>query len=615
VSALHFLAPFALIALAPLAGIIILLYLLKLRRREVVVPSVFLWRRAVQDMQANAPFQRLQRNLLLLLQLLALAAMVFGLAAPFVLAARLGGKSVVIVLDASASMAATDVSPSRFAEAKTRALQITRGMNRRDEAALIVVASRAWVAVPFTRDLRKVQGAIREVQVTDCMTNMRDALLLAFSLAGKRPKATVYVVSDGGFGPLPEVASTADLRFIRVGARRDNVAILAFEASRQQGSQNHQLFLRLQNYASEAKSAVVSFCHEDELIDAHRVTLKPNENRGETYQLTLKRPGLLRAEVEVKDDLASDNVAYAFADLAADKSVLLVTPGNLFLEQALLVLPEVSLYKASGLSASEAEEAYQQYAAVIFDRVAPPRPPRTGGVMLIATDGPGASLGESRATPSIDRWVEDHPALRYVNLSVVQMEKATTLKPAAGARVIAESRGAPLIVAYERPGLRTLSLGWNFLDSDFPLRVGFPILLANSISWLSQSGSGGTPQRLRPGAVVGLPVPPEAKTAQVTLPDRSRREVAVAGGIASFAESDRVGVYTMQAGGQTQRWAVDLRSVEESDLKPADQLTLGTRAVRATAGPPRAELHFWPWLALLALVVLLVEWRLYHQRS
>ena len=129
-SHLQLAAPAALLALVPLAAAVILLYLLKLRRRELVVPSVLLWRRAVEDVQANAPFQRLRYSLLLLLQLAALTALVGGLAGPFVMTQRLGGKSTVLVLDASASMRAADVAGGRFEEARRKAQEVVSGMAR-----------------------------------------------------------------------------------------------------------------------------------------------------------------------------------------------------------------------------------------------------------------------------------------------------------------------------------------------------------------------------------------------------------------------------------------------------------------------------------------------------
>jgi len=610
----QFLAPFALLAGVPLAGIIILLYLLKLRRREVVIPSVFLWRRATQDIQANAPFQKLQRNLLMLLQLLALAALLFALAAPFLLSSRLSGKRVVLVLDASASMRATDVKPSRFEEARSRALAIVRGMGRNDEAALVVCAARAWVASPFTTDLRKLQGQLRSLQPTDCQTNMRDALLLAFSLASKRANSVVYVLSDGSFPAMADVQSAGDVRFLTIGKENDNAALLAFEVARAQNSNEHQLFFRIKNFSPRAHRGLVSIYQEDELLQAHPVELKPGENHTESYRLLLRHPSVLRAELETDDDLATDNVAYAFAELPSTTSVLLVTPGNLFLEQALLVQPEVSLYKASGLSPQEAEEAAHRYEVVIYDRVPPPATPTSGGAMYIAVTSPAATVGEAVVGPAVDRWDERHPALRYVNLSVVRISSGTVLRPSPAAKVIAESAGRPLIVAAERPGQRSLAIGWNLLDSDLPLRVGFPILLSNSVRWLAGSGGGVTPMRARPGAIISLTVPPEARRAEVTLPDGSRRPVPIISGQASFTEADHIGLYHLTAGDRKWRWAVDLRSAEESDLTPSSTLKLGARVIRASAGPPRVERHLWPYLALLALIILLLEWRLYHRR-
>src|SRR4051794_17750311 len=100
--------------LVPLGGIIILLYLLKMRREDVRVPAVFLSPTPPADIRANAPFQKLRISLLLILQLLALTLLVCALANPLRQTRGLHGKATVVVLDASGSMGATDVAPSRF---------------------------------------------------------------------------------------------------------------------------------------------------------------------------------------------------------------------------------------------------------------------------------------------------------------------------------------------------------------------------------------------------------------------------------------------------------------------------------------------------------------------
>jgi Ca-activated chloride channel homolog len=114
---MSFLAPLAFVG-ALLAIPVILLYMLRLRRREVVVSSTFLWQQILRDREANTPWQRLKRNLLLFLQLLILAALVFGLARPFIVVPAVSAGQIAVLLDASASMNATD-SPdgTRFEEA------------------------------------------------------------------------------------------------------------------------------------------------------------------------------------------------------------------------------------------------------------------------------------------------------------------------------------------------------------------------------------------------------------------------------------------------------------------------------------------------------------------
>jgi Ca-activated chloride channel family protein len=344
--------------------------------------------------------------------------------------------------------------------------------------------------------------------------------------------------------------------------------------------------------------------------------LQPGENHVETYSLTLRKAGLLRAELEVQDDLAADNVAYAFAEPPSALSVLVVGPGNLFLEQALLVLPEVNVFKAASLSAEEATAAYAKYDVVIFDRVALPARPQSGGVMLIAAGGWDelAGAGQELSSPAITQWQRDHPVLRNVNLAATRIARGRALQPGARAAVLARAGDSCLIAAEQQPELRALAFGWNFLDSDLPLRIGFPVLLGNCVRWLAEARAGTRPMTVRPGELLRFTAPPEATEAQATLADGTRRRVSVAEGQVAFTETERVGVYHLKAGNKQWQWAADLRSPEESDLTPGPELKLGQRQVKAGTGPPKTEEHLWPYLALFGLAVLLGEWHLYHRR-
>src|SRR3954453_17687203 len=103
---------------------IIALYFLKLKRKPVKVPSTLLWRKSLEDLHVNSLFQRLRRNLLLFLQLLAVALAMLALAGPRIKGTGGQGQRYVLMIDNSASMSATDVAPSRLAMAKDKARNV-----------------------------------------------------------------------------------------------------------------------------------------------------------------------------------------------------------------------------------------------------------------------------------------------------------------------------------------------------------------------------------------------------------------------------------------------------------------------------------------------------------
>src|SRR5579862_3664840 len=139
---MHFLSPLSLLWLPPIFGVIILMYILKLRRKDVIVSSTFLWRQVIRDVQANAPFQKLRKNLLLLLQLIIAALVIFALTRPFLRSYGNGGRNIVVVVDTGVSMRATDIGPTRLDAGKHIAHDLVDSMRAGDMMMILSASSR-----------------------------------------------------------------------------------------------------------------------------------------------------------------------------------------------------------------------------------------------------------------------------------------------------------------------------------------------------------------------------------------------------------------------------------------------------------------------------------------
>src|SRR3974390_2179188 len=115
----------------------VVFYLLKRKRVVKLVSSTLLWQRFLSETQASAPFQRLRKNWLLILQILLLIAAVLALARPYFSARIKPAQLRVVILDASASMQATDEPPSRFEKARSEALKWVDGLAGNDQMVFL----------------------------------------------------------------------------------------------------------------------------------------------------------------------------------------------------------------------------------------------------------------------------------------------------------------------------------------------------------------------------------------------------------------------------------------------------------------------------------------------
>src|SRR5579859_35228 len=248
---LSLLTPVAL-ALGVTLPIIVVFYLLKVRRRDEEVSSTFLWNDLVRDLAAHEPLQRLRWNLLLLLQLLALALITVAVARPF--AQQEGQKPVqaILLLDGSASMQAKDVQPSRFARAVEAARATLTNLPDNSLATAILVAAHPQVLVAATQDRQQVDTALQQAQPSGAAADMREALLLARSLGGDPTSRRIYLFTDGAFtlpADLPDDLGSVQVTQVS-DASTGNLAVTTLSSRADpQDNRKQQLFARVQNFS------------------------------------------------------------------------------------------------------------------------------------------------------------------------------------------------------------------------------------------------------------------------------------------------------------------------------------------------------------------------------
>ncbi len=623
---MSFLTPLS-ILLAALAVPIILLYMLRLRRRETEVSSTYLWQMLLRDREANAPWQRLRRNLLLFLQLIILAALVFALMRPFVETPTVTTGRIVLLLDASASMNATDVTPSRWAAAQQEALNIVSALSPQDSVTVIRVADAPEVLASATSDANLLRSAILNAGPSQAAADWSAALTLAAGGAVGVENFSVVLISDGGLPPdLPPIPGT--LNYIPIGNSSQNVALTAL-STRARGGEPPETYVKISNLGDVEATVTFSLYLDGELNRARRLTLPPRAVH-ELFLTDLPADfTVLQASVapsatsDVPDYLPVDDSAWTVYNPPGAGRVLLMTPGNIYLRQALASLPGLQAYQGQlerGLPATQTFDLYVLDGWLPENADGSPGELPDGDLLIVdpPTDSPiftvlGRSLesGSPRVTP-------DDPRTLYLDFGDVHVLDFKLLEDVDWADPLVVANGGPLVLAGEVDGRQVAILTFDLHRSDLPLQIAWPILLANLMQWYTPARAVNAPEGLAVGETLALTPPFEADTVRITRPDGQTTTLDVTARQLIYADTALTGIYTVDvyAGDelmQSEPFAVNLFDSGESFIGPAQRLTIGETQVAEAEKEEIGQQEFWPWIALLALAVLTLEWVLYHR--
>jgi len=587
------------------AAPLLAMYFLKVRRKRVRVPSVLLWAGVVQQQRKARPWDRFRRHDLLWLQLLALLLLTLALARPSVPGRKLLGRSVVWVLDASASMGAMAPSPTRFERARDVVLAEIDRLGPGDEGMILWAGPEPRVAASFTRDTELLSQAVRALEPSSSSASLGGAVDLAAALAIHRPERTIVVVSDGSDRSLDGALSRhPDLRIEEVGRPAANVAITAIDLRRSPTRDlESELFVTLRRFGGATGPVGVEVTLDGELVTTESVELPPDRAVARVYRGLGSAGGLVRVHLETGDALPADDDAVAWLEPPTRRRVLCVGCTSLT-GRALATDDRFDVVVGA------ADEP--GFDVVVFEDAPVPASPSAPFVAL----GP-PRVGEEAASaevawPSATAWKAQHPVLRFVEPGGLLISKA---RPGGDAfEPLLESDQGPLITTGVVGGVRGVIVHFRPVDSDLPLRVAYPLLLLNTVGWLTGEEARGTSRTLAAGApLVREGWGDDGDEVVLRTPDGSERTAPIRDGVARFGALEQVGVYRITGpAGRQERVAANLVSETESDLAVFEAQATGAVEGQQVRAPGRLPLTR-PALGLLAFL-LLGEWALYWRK-
>ncbi len=601
-----------------LAVPLLALYFLKLRRQKVQVPSVLLWQEFIRSEQLASPFERFRRNLLLLLQLLLLALLALALARPYLSGHVSTKRSVVIVLDSSASMRATDVKPDRYSAAVDAAREVIDGLEGADEAMIIDAGAETRVAAAFSRDKERLDRALSQLGAGEAEGTLRDALALALSLTQERPDRQVVVISDGGGEDLGELeVREGAVQFVRIGRLAANSGITAVDLRRSPVSElDHELFVTVENFGTEPTSGRVEVYLEDELVGREELDLATGRASPLVFELAGGQEGVVRVELRADDDhLPVDDVAYALLRPTQRRRVLAVGCNALVLKvlasDPRLVVDYVApaAYDGSGGYDVTFFEGFVPADGLDGHSYAVLAPPAEGGA------AGAVRFGAEQRGPRVLDWSRSHEVMRFVDLSELHVAKARAVVEDGTLRPIVEGDQGPLVLAGERHGGRVLYLTFDPLQSDLPLRVAFPVMLLNAATWMTSGrGSSEVAGLMATGTAFTYPVGGDVTEVSVVTPSGERIQTSVGGGLLRFTRIDEVGVYRLDLPDDRVEFAANLASRRESSIAAMPDLGLGQAVEVKASAAAAGRREIWRELAIGGVALLLLEWFVWNRR-
>jgi hypothetical protein len=653
--------PIALL-LAAIAIPVIGLYILKVRLRRVPVSTNLFWNQIFEEKPPKSLWQNLRHWLSLLAQLLILAFLVLAIADPILSWQSASARRVVLIMDISASMKAADVEPTRFVAAQQAAQRFLDGIRERDNVAILSAGARPEVVLGMGNHVPSLRLAIDELRPVDTHESIEPAITLAKQLIGDSPKGQIIVFTDredkrdrsdqSDQTDLIDRSDQTDLliEYRSFGTDAGNVGITQFQTRRSMvDAVGYEILVEIKNASDVPTNCRLEIELGDRPVDILPLKLQPNETWSRTLEKTSLDGGVLKAALTkweppegtseiANNQLDIDDVAWAILPARIIQPVLIVSPGNLFLQKVFEANPLVSVTVSKELPTS-----WPANTVIVLHKLIPNElPPNPLLIIDPDSDCNLFRLDGNLDNPLVTEQNKESPLMTHVRLDNVTFPntKKISFLTETVQSLASSVDGDSLFSVAQNGNSKVVVLGVNLEESDLAFRTVFPILASNSIAWFSGQ-SGELSLSLAGGATTLLKDPPAQATEITTSkllwlvsptgtvqPHSSQTvgplnqtgvwELLSLSGDANASgksKSSSISSPTLEElrknGTLVERFAVNLQNPVETDLR---RETLNETSSTATALASWLSYPLWFYLALIISLLLIAEWGMYQRR-
>lgn len=586
--------------------IVIIMYMLKEKLKEKDVSSIFLWEKALKDVEVNKPWQKLKNNLLLILQLMIILFLIFAGANPLV---KLKGRVMqnsIIILDNSGSMNALYDEKTRLDKGKEEAIKLIKKMP--NNANITVISSAKYAKVQVSAGSKnEAIDKIKNIPATDLYGNLDDAVSITKSMGKALENYRAYFYTDDNV-ELKDING----ELINLNSKVDNVS-LDYIWHKSQGNSLRAL-VRINNRSNSKLTREVSLYSGEKIQGVKSLQLEPKEIKTISFENVNNLSDYIYAEISEKDGLNRDNVIYDVVKEEKKKKVLLFSKDNLFMERALATVQDIEVYKTKDLNTTN--DGYDVY---IFDGEAPKTLPQKGNIIFInPSSNEFFSVGKDVAGGLAN--VEKNPLTEYMENSQFVVSKIKDINMPSWGEPIFKIENKIAAFYGELKGRKVVTLAFAMENSDLPLNVEFPIFINNLMEYFF-SGDINFKKGYVCGDELEIKPLPNSKEINIKTPWNTYEKLAASYPVKSYDNTIKRGIYRIsenkdngekREGAIAVNFPVNIESDISKNIKN-ESTTLSKNNMKTSI--INGGFSFQWVLISLAILFLMFEWIYYNKNK